>query len=132
MEHTIGNLGQEIRQPSDPFSNLAQQGIHHCQINTLLAMYPNLDLSQEGANPHVSEDLSNGYVLLPKRDKRSIKVQGREAQVISEYVGQNGSPDIHHWGWLQLPNGQIACSEYVKLQKPLKEVHMARNVIVSD
>ena len=69
MEHTIGNLGQEICQPSDPFSNLAQQGIHHCQINALLAMYPDLDLSQEGANPCASEDLGNGYVLLPKHDK---------------------------------------------------------------
>ena len=27
MERTIGNLGHEIHQPSDPFSNLAQQGI---------------------------------------------------------------------------------------------------------
>ncbi|KIM55005.1 hypothetical protein SCLCIDRAFT_135698 [Scleroderma citrinum Foug A] len=69
MECTIGNLGQEIHQPSDPFSNLAQQGIRHCQINALLAMYPDLDLSQEGANPHTSEDLGNGYVLLPKCNK---------------------------------------------------------------
>jgi len=69
MERTIGNLGQEIHQPSDPFSNLAQQGIHRCQINALLAMYPELDLSWEGANPRASKDLGNGYVLLPKRDK---------------------------------------------------------------
>lgn len=43
MERTIGNLGQEIRQPSDPFSNLAQQGIRRCQINALKAMLPQFD-----------------------------------------------------------------------------------------
>jgi len=27
MEHTIGNLGQEIWQPSNPFANLAQHAL---------------------------------------------------------------------------------------------------------
>ena len=132
MERTIGNLGQELRQPSDPFSNLAQQGIRRCQMNALLAMYPDLDLWREDANPRVSEDLGNGYVLLPKRDKRSTKIQGREAQIISEYVGQDGLPNVRRWGRLRLPNGQIARSEYVESQRPLEELRMARNVIVSD
>ncbi|KAI6008097.1 hypothetical protein F5J12DRAFT_782341 [Pisolithus orientalis] len=80
MEHTIGNLGQEIQQPSDPFSNLAQQGIHRCQINALMAMLPNLDPTSEDANPCASEDLGNGYLLLPKHDKHAIVVHGHEAQ----------------------------------------------------
>ncbi|KAF8547150.1 hypothetical protein OG21DRAFT_1393469, partial [Imleria badia] len=42
MERTIGNLRQEIRQPSDLFSNLAQQGIRRCQMNALKAMFPSL------------------------------------------------------------------------------------------
>ena len=87
MEHTIGNLRQELHQPSGPFSNLAQQGIHCCQMNALLAMYPDLDLWREDANPHMSEDLGNGYVLLPKCDKQSTKIQGHEVQIISEYMG---------------------------------------------
>ena len=56
-------------------------------MNALLAMYPDLDLWQEDANPHMSEDLGNGYVLLPKRDKQSTKIQGHEVQIISEYMG---------------------------------------------
>ena len=125
MECTIGNLGQEIHQPSDPFSNLAQQGIHHCQVNAFKAMLPDLDLTGEGSNPHTSEDLGNGYVLLPKHDKHQIKVQGHEVQVISQYAGQPEIPHIHHWGSLRLLNGQIAHSEFVESQKPLKEVCMA-------
>ena len=27
MEHTIGHLGQEIKQPSNPYANLAQRGL---------------------------------------------------------------------------------------------------------
>ena len=105
MECTIENLGQELCQPSDPFSNLAQQGIQQCQMNTLLAMYPDLDLWWEDANPCMSKDLGNGCVLLPKHDKRSIKLQGRKAQIISEYV---------------------------ESQKALEELCMAQNIIVSD
>ena len=131
MERTIGNLGQEIRQPSDPFSNLAQQGIRRCQVNALKAMIPDLDLTGEGDNPRASEDLGNGYVLLPKCDKRPIKVHGPEAQIISQYAGQPKILHIRRWGRLRLPNGQIAHSEFVESQKPLEELRMARNVVVS-
>jgi len=123
------NLGQEIHQPSDPFSNLAQQGIRHCQVNALKAMLPDLNLTDEGSNPRASEDLGNGYVLLPKRDKRQIKVQGHEVQVISQYAGQPEIPHIRRWGRLHLPNGQIARSEFVESQKLLEELCMARNVV---
>ena len=125
MEHTIGNLGQELCQPSGPFSNLAQQGIHCCQMNALLAMYPDLDLWWEDVNPHMSEDLGNGYVLLPKRNKQSTKIQGHKAQIISEYMGQDGLLNVYRWGQLWLPNGQIAHSEYVESKKALKELRMA-------
>ncbi|KIO02210.1 hypothetical protein M404DRAFT_148484 [Pisolithus tinctorius Marx 270] len=36
MEQTIGNIGQEICQPSNPYANFAQEGVHHCQVNALL------------------------------------------------------------------------------------------------
>ncbi|KAF9226192.1 hypothetical protein BS17DRAFT_765236 [Gyrodon lividus] len=65
MEQTIGNLGQEIRQPSDQFSNLAQQGIQCCQVNTLKALFPHID-PPENLHPHGSEDIGNGFVLLRK------------------------------------------------------------------
>ncbi|KIJ95011.1 hypothetical protein K443DRAFT_109498 [Laccaria amethystina LaAM-08-1] len=42
MERTIGNLGEEIRQPSNPFANLSQRGLLRCQVNALTAMVPEL------------------------------------------------------------------------------------------
>ena len=94
-------------------------------------MIPDLDPTGEGSNPHASEDLGNGYVLLPKHNKCLIKVHGLEAQIISQYVGQPEILHICHWGRLRLPNGQIARSEFVESQKPLEELRMARNVVVS-
>ncbi|KAI5998488.1 hypothetical protein F5J12DRAFT_724850, partial [Pisolithus orientalis] len=85
MEHTISNLGQEIQQPSDPFSNLAQQGICCFQVNVLKAMLPHLD-PPKNVNPCAYADLHNGYVLLTKCDKHLIALQGAEAQIISEYL----------------------------------------------
>ena len=130
MEWTIGNLGQEIRQPSDPFSNLAQQGIRCCQVNALKALVPTLNLTNEDSNPCASDDLGNGFVLLPKRDKRPIKTHARDAHAIAQYLGQAAPPTVHRWGRLRLPNGQIARSEYTESTKPLQELRMAHNVIV--
>lgn len=43
MERTIGNLGEEIRQPSNPYANLSHRGILRAQVNALKAMVPILD-----------------------------------------------------------------------------------------
>jgi hypothetical protein len=42
MEHTIGNLGEEIWQLSNPYANLSQRGLLRCQVNALKAMILNL------------------------------------------------------------------------------------------
>ncbi|KAI6020383.1 hypothetical protein BKA83DRAFT_4026600, partial [Pisolithus microcarpus] len=42
MERTIGNLGQEIRQPSNPYTDLSREGVWCCQVNALKAMVPTL------------------------------------------------------------------------------------------
>ena len=43
MERTIGNLGQEIKQPSNPYANLSQRGLIRAQVNALKAIIPALD-----------------------------------------------------------------------------------------
>jgi hypothetical protein len=48
MERTIGNLGEEIKQPSNPYANLSQHGIHHSQVNALKAMIPALEPHLDG------------------------------------------------------------------------------------
>ncbi|KIK13782.1 hypothetical protein PISMIDRAFT_118202 [Pisolithus microcarpus 441] len=46
MEHTIGNLGQEIHQPSKPYENPAKEGVQQCRVNSLLMIMP--ELSSDG------------------------------------------------------------------------------------
>ncbi|KAI9567403.1 hypothetical protein HD554DRAFT_2205612 [Boletus coccyginus] len=67
MERTIGNLAQEIRQPSNPYSNLAQEGVHCCRTNSLLATIPELSVPSR-ALPESAIDLGDGLILLPKCD----------------------------------------------------------------
>ncbi|KAI6104466.1 hypothetical protein EDD17DRAFT_1481687 [Pisolithus thermaeus] len=110
MEHTIGNLGQEIRQPSKPYENLTEEGVWHCRVNALLASMPELNDGTKGY-PKGSVELGQGYVLLRKRDKQSWLLTREEAQVISEFIGKN--QPLHHFKWwvrLGLLNGQIARS----------------------
>jgi hypothetical protein len=63
MERTISNLGEEIKQPSNPFANLSQCGVHHAQVNPLKAMIPDLDPDVKEL-PCGSKNLGDGYVLL--------------------------------------------------------------------
>ncbi|KIK16631.1 hypothetical protein PISMIDRAFT_15704 [Pisolithus microcarpus 441] len=128
MERTIGNLGQEIRQPSKPYENLAEEGVWRCRVNALLATMPELDDRIKG-DPTGSVNLGEGYVLLRKRDKRPWLLTGEEARIISEFIG-HGQP-IHRfkrWARLRLPNGQIARSLWRERLKPVTQVRISRNV----
>ncbi len=68
MERTIGNLGEEICQPSNPFSNLSQCGLLRCQVNALTVMIsdfrPPKAILSRGAL-----DLSGGYILFRIQDR---------------------------------------------------------------
>jgi hypothetical protein len=48
MERTISNLGQKIRQLSNPYTNLAQEGVCQCRVNSLLAAIPELASPSKG------------------------------------------------------------------------------------
>lgn len=63
MEWSIGDLGGEIRQPSNIYVNLSQRGLLRSQINVLKAMVPDLE---EVVNilPRGAKDIEGGYVLL--------------------------------------------------------------------
>ncbi|KAG2080733.1 uncharacterized protein F5147DRAFT_749270 [Suillus discolor] len=87
MERTIGNLGQEIHQPSNPFVNLSQKGVRHCRVNTLLSIMPELNNSCQGL-PNGSVDLGDGYkwarLLLP--NKQIARSAWRETTKTHEQV----------------------------------------------
>ncbi|KIL54253.1 hypothetical protein M378DRAFT_92912 [Amanita muscaria Koide BX008] len=63
LETTIGNLGQEVHQHSNPFSNLAERGLLRGQINALKAIFPQFD-HHKTTLPRGSLNLKDGYWLL--------------------------------------------------------------------
>ncbi|KAJ8588647.1 hypothetical protein M405DRAFT_792718 [Rhizopogon salebrosus TDB-379] len=130
MERTIGNLGQEIRQPSNPFSNLAQQGIRRCQVNALKAILPRFS-KPENLLPQGACDVGESFVLLRKCDKRPITLPPGNADtaVISAYLGRP-TPKFRRWARLQLPNGQIVRSAWREKLKPPEKIRISRNVKV--
>jgi hypothetical protein len=69
MERTIGNLVGEIRQPSNPYANLAQRAIHRAQHNSLMVMIPTLDPDYgQPLFPRWSKDLGNRALLRDSSD----------------------------------------------------------------
>ena len=66
LERTIGNLGEEIKQHSNPFANLSQRGIRRACVNALVAMIPDLESQRSSGEQGScgSKDLGDGYILL--------------------------------------------------------------------
>lgn len=140
MERTIGNLGQEVRQPSNPYANLSQRGLLRCQVNVLTAIIPDLT-PLESSLPRGAIELGNGYILLRAQDEyRAMQIS--EAQALSHYLAEyhgicgpnmdKGAwcPKIARWARLRLPNGQIARSRWKEGLKPPSKVRAARHVKV--
>lgn len=138
MERTIGNLGQEIRQPSNPYANLSQRGLLRSQTNALIAMIPDLETPRPLV-PRGACDLGNGYILLRAKDTACRPMRDCERGAFAAYlrcnhnfsVATDWSPDVIRWARLRIPNGQVARSAWKECLKPLEKVRMARNVKVS-
>ena len=131
MERTIGNLAQQIRQPSKPYANIAREGVRRSQVNALISIMPELDTSPKGP-PHGSIDLSDGYVLLRKRSKYPVTSPDNSlAQVLRNYLPPNQEiPRFDKWARLLLPNGQIARSAWREMLKSQENLRVSRNVKV--
>jgi hypothetical protein len=133
MERHIGNLGEEIKQHSNVFANLAQRGLRRCKINALKAMIPNLE-PPENPVPRGAKILSNGYILLRAMDNAARQVTLHETNAIKKYkegLGDDSDvPPITKWARLKLPNGQIARSAWKETLKSLENLRTARNVQV--
>ncbi|KAG0701436.1 hypothetical protein DFH29DRAFT_990075 [Suillus ampliporus] len=127
MERTIGNLGQELCQPSRPYANISREGVHWCKVNSLLSMIPELDEPPVGL-PEGAIDLGEGFALLWKRDKKSQNAAGAHAHAITTFLGDCPLPHIKRWARLCLPNGQIARSAWRETLRPIEQTCMSRNV----
>ncbi|KAJ6504329.1 hypothetical protein C8R47DRAFT_1174826 [Mycena vitilis] len=133
MERTIGNLGEEIKQHSNAFANLAQRGIRRCQVNALKAMIPDIE-PPENPLPRGSKDLGNRYALLRAMDSTSRECRPCEHTAITTYLRRHGetttrtSTTVIRWSRLRLPNGQIARSSWKETLKPLEQLRIARSI----
>lgn len=147
MERTIGNLGQEIRQPSNPYANLSRRGVIRCQVNALTAMFPGqlTGAMPDKQLPRGAVDLGEGYALLRAQDQLR-PMRKVEAEALLAYLKNQVNvdvsaitsgcdesdwcPNVARWARLQLPNGQIARSKWKEGLKPLDKVRISRNIKV--
>ena len=136
LECTIGNLGEEITQHSNPFANLSQRGIRRARVNALMAIIPDLEgnRSSEADLPRGSIDLEHGYVLLRARDKHLERLRERELDALRRFLpilSDMDSVSVRRWARLRIPTGQICYSAWKELMKPLERRRTARNIKVS-
>ena len=88
MEHAIGDLGKGIRQPSNPFGNLAQLALQQVQINAMKAICPELDEDLVQHLPQYSCNLGQGYALLRPHERMAQGFADIELQAIQEVCGK--------------------------------------------
>ncbi|PBK73221.1 hypothetical protein ARMSODRAFT_1068079 [Armillaria solidipes] len=140
MEQTIGNLTEEVKQHSNPFTNLAQRALRRCHINALKTILADLDPSNGNTSiPHNAIDLGKGYVLLPKIDPVQHDITASEERAIKLYLMQLGyvlgstwhCSQVRRWARLRLPTGQNVRSLWIEQYKPLNRLRSSRHVKIN-
>lgn len=126
MERAIGDLGGDIRQPSNIYGNLCQITLRQSQLNALKTLCPELD-SEANTSPAHSMDLGLGFILLRPRDRRFVKIHGPGGVRVQEVIGRD---TLRRWGRLRLPNGQVARSLYKETSSTRENQRISRNVKV--
>jgi hypothetical protein len=140
LERTIGNLGQEIKQPSKPYANLANCGLRRSQLAALHAILPDL-APDDPVLPQGAVDLGGGYILLRAWDGSVVSFDGERADTIRvflvEELGQDGiaadwEPRYMRWAHLRLPNMQIARCPWKETSRTCsaESIRCSRNVKV--
>ena len=134
MEHVIGYLGSLLRQPSNPFCNLAAQAKHVINTNALVAMWP--DFEQAKDNPQGLKDLGNGYLLLGPKDTSPYHLLPAKQTAVDTfffgYPGIEGTNQqaIYQWGCLKMPVNQIARSQWKEVERCSDMARTDRNLKV--
>lgn len=143
-ERLIGDLGAELKQPSNPFANLAQRALRRCRINAIKAMLPHIDRTRLRADtiPRGAENLGDGYVLLRAMDRYRRALPHNESAMFYDYfsiwepelcAGEDREAfafKLRKWGRLRLPNVTVARSAWKECLKPLSKLRLARCVQV--
>ncbi|TFK64920.1 hypothetical protein BDN72DRAFT_773971 [Pluteus cervinus] len=130
LENTIGNLGREIRQHSNPYMNVSQCGVRRAQINALKTLIP--DLEPPKTPPMWSKPLLNGFGLHPARESTCL-LDGFEGTALESYLEippQSEDLWVTKWAALSLPNKQRARSKWREILRDEDDGRIARNVKV--
>ncbi|TFK66327.1 hypothetical protein BDN72DRAFT_772154 [Pluteus cervinus] len=133
LENTIGNLGREVHQFSNPFSNLAERGALRARMIALYALIPDLDPPPKPVRGSIS--LGDSFTILQARSRTKIYVPDVERNAFKVYFEQIGVPttdapvQLHKWARLRLPNSQVARSAWKENER--REPRNSRNVKVS-
>jgi len=134
LERTIGNLGEEIKQHLNPFTNLSQRGIRRAHVNALIAIIPDLEGNQNsgGDLPHGSKDIEDRFVLLHARDKHPECLRECKVDALNKFLSTSntGRVAVRQWARLRIPTGQVCYSAWKELQRPLEKCRTACNVKV--
>ena len=134
MERVIGHLGSLLRQPSNPFWNLAAQTRRVATTNALISMWP--DLERTKGDPRGSKDLGDGYQLLGPKDTSPCDISPGEQTALEVFFsGHLDASDvvqstIYRWGRLRLPSEQVARSRWKELERCSNMARTDRNVKV--
>lgn len=130
MERAIGDLGREIRQPSNMFGNLSQIALRRSQLNAMKSTFPQLDPDSSSRIPKFAHDCGNGFVLLRPRDR----YKSRATRLLSEFelavVNDLNIEFLCRWGRICLPNGQVVRSAFSEKRRSSERTRISRNVKV--
>ena len=127
MERAIGDLGHDIRQPSNIFCNLCQVAIRRAQLNALKTTCPELDQDSVILPPNGAYDCGDNLIFLRPRDRYNFRLQGDELNVMDNELGISR---LRRWGRIKLPNGQIVRSKFSEMGKR-PNTRISRNVKVN-
>jgi hypothetical protein len=83
IEHAIGLLVGDIQSDVQPFSNICHIAHCYCQINALLSVLPDLNLStNEHKGPPLKLDAGSGYFIVQPQDRMTCPMSAAEAASI--------------------------------------------------
>jgi hypothetical protein len=132
MERMIGIFGSLIKQPSNPFANIAEQAKKVAEVNALVSMCPSLERITK--DPRGSIDIGSGYLLLGPKDAEPYQLSTAEKDTLDGYYSNLGSiptGSVYRWARLRIPVGQTARSYWKEvIRTPSGARRTDRNVKV--
>jgi hypothetical protein len=136
MERVIGIFGSLIKQPSNPFANLTEQAKKVAEINSLVAIWP--ELEPKTSDPHGSIDIGQGYLLLGPKDEKPYDLPQVEQDALETFYssipnhGSTPPKSIYRWGRLRIPTEQVARSYWKEEVRSSRRARTDRNLKVRE